>query len=82
MGLGRWAHGPEGRELASDRDALAQADADQLSKLLTVLIRQDRFNEGTLAGAFESGLLLRIAERAAALLARKTQGVRRSSSQP
>ena len=36
--------------------------------LLTAIIRSDRFTEGSIAGAFESGLLARIARRAASLL--------------
>ena len=35
----------------------------QLQKLLTALIRQDRFVTGALAGAFESGLLTAIVRR-------------------
>ena len=41
---------------------------DELAKLLTAIIRSDRFVEGSIAGAFESGLLARIARRAAVLL--------------
>jgi hypothetical protein len=58
----KWAHGPEGQKLATDRKALSEADEGQLAKLLTALVRQDRFVEGALTGAFESGLLLAIAE--------------------
>lgn len=36
---------------------------------LTAIVRGDRFNEGLLLDAFQSGLLARIARRAAALLA-------------
>jgi hypothetical protein len=43
---------------------LAVATADELVKLTTSLVRADRFTEGTLAWAFESGLLLAIARRA------------------
>ncbi len=35
--------------------------------LLTALVRQERFNEGALAHAFDTGLLLAIVERAEAL---------------
>ena len=66
-----WAHGPEGQKLANDRTALSKADEDQLAMLLTALIRQDRFVEGALGAAFDSGLLLAIAERARALLNEK-----------
>lgn len=45
----------------------SSADADDLKRLLTVAIRQDRFNEGGLAGWHEDGLLLAIMHRAKAL---------------
>jgi hypothetical protein len=45
------------------------ASPDDLARLLTAIVRSDRFVEGSLVGAFESGLLTRIAQRAAALLA-------------
>jgi len=35
--------------------------------LLTALVRQERFNEGALAHAFDTGLLLAIVQRAVAL---------------
>jgi hypothetical protein len=63
-----WAHGPEGQALVNDRAALANADPDQLAKLLTALIRQERLVEGALGSAFEAGLLLAIAERAREIL--------------
>jgi hypothetical protein len=47
---------------------MATATANQLAKVLTALIRGERFSEGTLREAFESGLLLAIALRAEALL--------------
>ena len=53
-------------ELAAVRERATPLD---LAKLLTALIRQDRFVEGALMGAFESGLLTAITERAATLLA-------------
>jgi hypothetical protein len=64
-----WAGTAEAVALRDDPDALAQASIDQLERLLTCLVRGDRFAEGTLAGAFDSGLLLRIAQRAAVLAA-------------
>jgi hypothetical protein len=63
-----WANGPEGQDLLGNRKAVSVADSEQLAKLLTVLIRQDRFDEGSLTRAFESGLLLAIAERAGMLV--------------
>jgi hypothetical protein len=53
---------------------LAVATADELVKLTTSLVRADRFTEGTLAWAFESGLLLAIARRAEELSSGSMQG--------
>jgi uncharacterized protein DUF6508 len=64
-----WLKTGEGRALRDDPDAVANATPDQLAMLLTAIIRSDRFVEGSMAGAFESGLLSRIAHRAASLLA-------------
>lgn len=47
---------------------------EQLAKLLTVVIRQDRFVKGALNGAFESGLLTAIAGRAAELVEQNDKG--------
>ena len=54
---------------------VAHATAEQLTKLSTSLVRGDRFSEGTLAWAFESGLLLAIVRRAAALALQHDDGV-------
>lgn len=64
-----WAETPEGKALREDRAALANATPDQLKRLLTTLVRADRFNEGTLGWAFESGLMAAITRRAATLAA-------------
>jgi hypothetical protein len=64
-----WLGTEAGARLRDRPDALAAANADDLAKLLTAIVRSDRFVEGSLVGAFESGLLARIARRAAALLA-------------
>lgn len=62
-----WASTAEAMALRTDPAALADATPDQIAKLLTALIRSDRFNEGTLGDAFESGYIAAIARRAAAL---------------
>ena len=60
----------EARRLSENEAALASADADQLAKLLTTIVRRDRFSWGDpLYHDFESGLILRIVRRADALLA-------------
>lgn len=66
---GAWLATDQGRAISEQPEALASADADQLAWLLTAIIRSDRFTEGSIAGAFESGLLARIAHRAASLIA-------------
>ncbi len=69
---GTWLQTPEGQALRDDPDAIAAATPDQLAMLLTAVIRSDRFVEGSIEGAYESGLLLRIARLAGALLAELT----------
>lgn len=51
-----------------DPDRLDQATPAQLEKLLTAMQRQDRFADGTIETAYSSGLIRRIAQRAAAIL--------------
>jgi hypothetical protein len=63
----RWAASSKGRRLLADPALVARVSAAQLARLLTVIIRGDRFSEGELAGAFESGMLGAILRRAAEL---------------
>ena len=78
VGRGGWVIGgfdwrswmeTEGRAFRHQPDAVASATPEDLAKLLTAIVRSDRFVEGSIEGAFESGLLARIARRAATLLA-------------
>ena len=62
-----WVQTPEAYSLRTDPDALDRAMPEQLSRLLTSLIRGERFCDGTLNGAFESGLLAGILRRASTL---------------
>jgi hypothetical protein len=62
-----WAPTPEAIALRTDRDALAVATPEPLGKLLTMLIRENRFVEGALGDSFESGLMAAIARRAQVL---------------
>jgi len=64
----RWAGTPEAQRLISDPTAIADAPHDDLIYLLTTIIRGERFSDGEIAGAYERGTLLAIAERAQALL--------------
>jgi hypothetical protein len=71
-----WADSNEARLLREDESALKNATAKQLSCLLTLCIRQDRFVAGSLLADFESGLMLRIARRAAALVSDRSPRAR------
>ena len=62
-----WKESTEAVHLRDEPGALEAATLEQLQRLLTVLIRQERFVDGALESAFESGLLVRILKRAAAL---------------
>lgn len=63
----RWSQTKEYRTLAKDPDALGRATPEQLANLVTVMIRQDRFVEGSLYSDFRSGLIVNVLRRAAAL---------------
>lgn len=63
----KWQGTDECKSLLFDRAILAHADEQQLARLLTAIIRKDRFAEGTLVEMFENGLLLAVSERAAQL---------------
>jgi hypothetical protein len=56
-----WSKWDEGRELLSgDKSVIETLDLITLCKLITAIIRNDRFCDGALIGAFEDGLILRI----------------------
>ena len=62
-----WSQTAEGqRFLGEPRHVRPQRPIS--SKVLTTLVRHERFSEGTLSEALESGLLLAIARRPEALL--------------
>ncbi len=62
-----WKDTPEAIGLARDHATVASATAEQLVMMSTLIVRQNRFVDGLLAGAFESGLLLALARRARVL---------------
>ena len=66
---GEWSKTPEAQSLRQDPEVLAAA-LDQLAKLITVLVRQGRFAEVSLMGAFGGGLVLGIVRRAGVLMDR------------
>lgn len=63
-----WAGTAEAQAFEADPARIAAATPEQLARLLTWIIRGDRFMEGNLLGAFERGHLAAIARRAKALL--------------
>ena len=69
-----WARTTEARELQENTDLIAAADAQQLSKLLTLSIRRDKYVEGSLLSDFKSGLILQIVKRADAILKEMIEG--------
>jgi len=77
-----WSHGPEGKRFLGNREAIASATCQQLRKILTTLIRQDRFVEGGLAEAYKDKTLLAIVERAEALTRARTATKRKRVSKP
>ena len=63
-----WNKTEEGSRLLRDPSTVAEADIDQLARLMTAIMRLDRFIEGSLADYFENGIALAVAERAEAIL--------------
>jgi hypothetical protein len=63
-----WAGTKRGRTLLGDPDRIARVAAADLARLLTTIIRGDRFSEGSITQAHESGMLAAIARRARVLL--------------
>ena len=64
----QWAGTAEAQRLIEKPEAIAQASHDDLIYLLTTIFRGERFSDGEIAGAYERGTLLAIAQRAQALL--------------
>ena len=56
-----WISWDEGRKIASDHDFdFDTVDLQTKCKLITAIVRNDRFCEGALVSAFDTGLILRI----------------------
>lgn len=64
----RWAETVRGRELLTSPAASTGASAEELSNLVTAVVRAERFGEGQIEAAFERGVLQAAATRAAGLL--------------
>jgi len=56
-----WQSWEEGRKILTNPSFdFNTVDLETKRRLITLLVRSDRFNEGTLISAFESGVILRI----------------------
>jgi hypothetical protein len=64
-----WMKSDRARQLMQRPAGIRDATADELFSMLTAVIRGNRYSEGALAGAYESGLLVAILRRAGALAA-------------
>lgn len=61
----RWTEWQEGRDwyAVDDENKYDTLDAETALKLLTAVIRNDRFNEGALVNAFETGVFPKIIQK-------------------
>ena len=62
-----WTETEDAHRLRSDPMAMTQASSEDLSKLLSVYRRMERFGDGAWLSFWESGLLLSILQRAEVL---------------
>jgi hypothetical protein len=62
-----WLETEEAKALRDHREVLANATPKQLQHLLTAIIRSERFSDGSLEWAFQTGLMGAIAGRARTL---------------
>jgi hypothetical protein len=58
-----------GREIEADPEKLAAADLETVTKLLTIVVRSERFSEGSIAAAIKDGRLVRLLSRLGELAA-------------
>jgi len=63
-----WVETKQFREMMEKSDGIEAANPVKLAKLITSLVRKERFCEGTLSEASRSGLLERITRRASQLI--------------
>ena len=63
-----WGSWSEGREIAGDPERIGQCDMETVRKLITAIVRNDRFCEGALASAWRGGTIKAILERIQALM--------------
>jgi hypothetical protein len=65
---GAWDEGREALNSPGWREWIAAASADDLARVLTALLRSERFCEGSLASAFDAGVLAAVLRRMHAIL--------------
>ena len=58
-----WPSWDEGRDIAGDPERISQCDLETIRKLITAIVRNDRFCEGALASAWRGGTIKAILER-------------------
>lgn len=63
-----WVETKEFKKMMDSQNGIETATPVQLAKLITALVRKERFCEGTLSEAATSGLLERITRRASQLI--------------
>ena len=68
-----WKSSDEALRLSDDPAALQSATPEQIGRILTVLIQQGHFVDGSLASDFESGFLVEILRHITVLAARPTE---------
>ena len=74
-----WPGWKQGREYLAEPGALDDVDLDTCLKLLTVIVRQDRFCEGSIDGHVASGLAARIVRRIAELTRTASPGATKAA---
>lgn len=62
-----WTSTPRGYELVTESEAVADASAADLVRILTAIVRSERFGEGQIEAAFDRGVLQACARRAGEL---------------
>jgi hypothetical protein len=62
-----WSQSEDAHRFRDDPSSVADATADDLRRLLTAVIRAERFGDGEIEAAWRSGLLTAIVRRAAIL---------------
>ena len=62
-----WSSTPRGSKLLGSLDGLDDANEEELVRILTTLVRQDRFFDGALASAIQGGYVPHVCRRAGEL---------------